>query len=270
VIGFADSTGNVRPKPSPENPHAGSHLHFSLKLLGQPTIYPFNFIDPTPFLRQLAEFPADAVTPPPPPVPSQGRRLDLLDYLRGDGRLFEVRTHEGPHTGSQERFQTQVGGGRFFIVKNENWEELWTDEGYIWRGFDTSPDNDRYYIQVEAGREGARWANRRMQPGETFKGFGHHVQFFFKSDCRTSALNSGPDINHVTFRAHHESKTWNNIVVRDVIELMNNHGEHYFFARGLGLVGWDAPWGASGVSQIHAHGDRPDNVRRIIPCMARP
>lgn len=267
VIGFADSTGNVSPRPTPEKPHAGSHLHFSLKRFGHgPTIYPFNYIDPTPFMRQLPEFPAGAIPDSPPPFPSQGGRIDLLDYMRGDGRLYEVLTAGG----GQERFQTQREGHRFFIVKNENWEELWADENYIWRGWDTSPDNDRYYIQWEDGHEGARWANRRMQVTETFVGQKHHVQFFMKRDCSRSGLNSGDASNHTRLVAHHASMTWNDKTVPDVIELAGLHGERFFFARGYGLVGWSSPDKNAGISQEHKPNDRPDNVRMKIPCLQRP
>jgi murein DD-endopeptidase MepM/ murein hydrolase activator NlpD len=264
VIGFADSTGNVWPAPTPENPHAGSHLHLTLKDFNRPTDYPFNIIDPTPFLRQLPEYPADAVPAPPPPAPSGRPTFDLLAYLCGDGRLYEVGG-----TGGQERFQTQREGHRFFITKNANWEELWADSDYIWRGFDTSPDNKRYYLQWEDGREGARWANRRMQVGETFTGFGHNVQFYLKRDCSRSALNSGRATNQTTLVAHHDAMTWNNITIRDVIELKGIGQERYFFARGFGLVGWAAPWGQSGVAEVHAPGARPDNVRLRIPCLTR-
>ncbi len=264
VIGFADSTGNVWPKPTPEKPHDGTHLHLTLKQFGVSTEYPWNIINPTAFLSQLPQYPTDAHPTPPPPAPSQGTFYDLFDYLCGDGRLYEVGG-----TGGQERFQAQRDGNRFYITKNANWEELWADSDYIWRGFDTSPDNERYYIQKEDGREGARWANRRMQVGETFTGFGHHVQFYMKSDCRRSDLNSGRATNRTTLHAHHDAITWNGIVVRDILELKGIGGESYFFARGFGLVGWAAPWGQSGVAEVHAPGARPPNERLRIPCMRR-
>ena len=118
-------------------------------------------------IRDRPQYPATAAVIAAPPAPSAAPTYDLFDYLCGDGRLYEVGG-----SGGQERFQTQRDGQRFYIVKNANWEELWADADYIWRGFDTSPDNDRYYIQKEDGREGARWANRRMRVGETVRGFG--------------------------------------------------------------------------------------------------
>jgi hypothetical protein len=108
-----------------------------------------------------------------------------------------------------------------------------------------------------------------MQIGETFHGFGHHVQFYRKRDCSRSDLNSGRATNQTTLVAHHESMTWNNIVVHDVIELKGIGEERYFFARGFGLVGWRSPWGQSGVAEVHAPGARPNNARLRIPCMSR-
>ncbi len=264
VIGYADSTGNVWPAPSKEKPHDGSHLHLTLKDFNRPTDYPYHITDPTPFLRQLPQYPAQAIAAPPPPAPSSAPTFDLFDYLCGDGRLYEVGG-----TGGQERFQTQRDGHRFYLVKNQNWEEMWADADYIWRGFDTSPGEGRYYIQKEDGREGSRWANRRMRVGETFTGFGHHVQFFMIGDCSRSDRNSGRIANKTTLVAHHASMTWNGIVVPDVIELKGIGEERYFFARGFGMVGWSAPWGQSGVTEVHASGARPDNVRLRIPCMTR-
>jgi len=108
-----------------------------------------------------------------------------------------------------------------------------------------------------------------MRIGETFRGFGHHVQFYLKHDCSRSDLNSGRATNQTTLVAHHDAITWNNITVRDVIELKGIGEERYFFARGFGLVGWRSPWGESGVAELHAPQARPDNVRLRIPCMSR-
>ncbi|WP_420630033.1 M23 family metallopeptidase [Candidatus Leptofilum sp.] len=57
LIGIADSTGNVIPKPTPTQPHLGSHLHLSLYLDGatqrKETPQPFDLIDPEPYLIHL-------------------------------------------------------------------------------------------------------------------------------------------------------------------------------------------------------------------------
>lgn len=68
-IGLADSTGNVRPKPTPENPTAGCHLHLSLFLEGASaagkTPQPHDLIDPLPFLQPVR---GGQWEPPQPPL----------------------------------------------------------------------------------------------------------------------------------------------------------------------------------------------------------
>lgn len=58
-IGTSDSTGNVWPKPTAENPEAGAHLHLTLYKDGATqrgeTGQPADIIDPTPFLTRLLE-----------------------------------------------------------------------------------------------------------------------------------------------------------------------------------------------------------------------
>jgi murein DD-endopeptidase MepM/ murein hydrolase activator NlpD len=67
-IGLADSTGNVRPKPTPENPTAGCHLHLSLYLEGASaagiTPQPHDLIDPLPFLEPVRGGQWEAPQPP--------------------------------------------------------------------------------------------------------------------------------------------------------------------------------------------------------------
>ena len=200
---------------------------------------------------------------PPPTIPAG---IDLLPYVKGDGRLYEVRHSSG----GQERFQTQAkSGGVFWQTKNGQYEELAADDTYIWRGLDISPGPApsyaerpgvlRYYTAKEAGKERARWCKRIMAVGETFTGPGHHVQFFYRDNCQPSAANSGNATNKTKLVAKHASKTWNGITVNDVIE-MTNGTETWFFARGFGLVAWSSTWGNSAISEIHAPGARPDNV----------
>lgn len=202
------------------------------------------------------------------PAPPVGTAVDLLPYLRGDGTLYEVRHPSG----AQERFQTQVDGTTFYLVKNSQYEALRSDGDFIWRGLDTSPGPapsyaerpgaSRYYRQYETGQTWARWCKRHMVAGETYTGPGHAVQFHYKSDCALSAANSGAAVNRVTFVRLHAAKSWNGITCYDVAELTNG-AERFWFARGLGLVAWQSEWGESAISEIHAPGTRPDNVREV-------
>lgn len=55
VIGLTGNSGNVRPRPTAENPKAGTHLHVSLKdFTGGLAGWPYHLIDPRPSFLALA------------------------------------------------------------------------------------------------------------------------------------------------------------------------------------------------------------------------
>jgi hypothetical protein len=207
---------------------------------------------------------------PRKPVTPAPTGVDLLPYLRGDGRMYEVRHPSG----ATETFQTQADDGIFYQVKNSQWEEFRADGQWIMRGWDTSPGpapdyaerpgHLRAYHQYEPGADFARWCPRFMSVGQTWKGSGHLVQFYYKSDCAPSAANSGNASNHMTFFARHAAKTWNGITVQDVIEIGSTGGERFWYARSYGLVAWSSAWGESAICEIHA--GRPALVREALPC----
>lgn len=213
--------------------------------------------------------PAAAPSPPPP----ASSAIDLLPYLRGDGRMYEVRHSNG----STETFQSQIGeNGRFYQVKNSQWEEFVADDQFIWRGVDISPGPApsyaerpgamRYYIQYEYGDHKARWCKRRMEIGETFAGGGHRVQFYYKDSCKTSEANSGPATNVVTLAAHHDQATWHGITISDVVELKTNTGETMWYGRNFGLVAWrNSAGGQSAVVELLQ--GRPSPKREQIGCL---
>ncbi len=196
---------------------------------------------------------------------------DLVEYMVGDGRIYEVRHPSG----ATETFQTQTEGNKFYYVKNQQWEELWYDDSYIWRGLDTSPrpspagserpGASRYYHQYETGKRGARWAKRHMTVGETWQGYGHEVQFYYKSDCSKSPVNSGHAVNRLTLSAYHKSIDFSGLVIRDVLEVKTATGEIMFFAKGWGLVAWKSSWGESAVILLHT--GRNDLKRESINCL---
>jgi hypothetical protein len=105
--------------------------------------------------------------------------IDLLDYLRGDGRAYRV----GNQRGTYEVFQTQTEGDRFYQVKAwddlsvVHWEEFTVDNDHIGRDVDTSPGGGRFYRQF-----GAPWVKRRMRLGESFSA-AKRVQFYRADDC---------------------------------------------------------------------------------------
>lgn len=211
---------------------------------------------------------------PPPPyqvhipmVANDG--IDLLDYIRGDGRIYEVRHHNG----STETFQTQRDGNDFWQVKNHQWEAFRVADGYIWRGVDTSPGplhgRNRAYIQWESGYDMARWCPRYMTIGQTWHGFGHTVEFRYKDNCEFSPENSGPATNVITLVQYRPSLTFSSgITVEDVIELRSGGtNETMIYARGYGLVGWRNDEGmGSEIVAVYGKGERGDLVRERCNC----
>jgi murein DD-endopeptidase MepM/ murein hydrolase activator NlpD len=252
-LGLADNTGNSN----------GSHLHLTLKRAPGDPGWPFNIVNPEPFMQHFLGVTWPAVTPPPP-APPPPPTIDLLPYLRGDGRLYEVQNANG----GQERFQSQVAGSTFYQTKNAHWEELRFDDSFIYRDRDTSPGGGRWYRLLENNIPGSRWIPRHWRAGESYTR-ARRVQFYRKSDCQPVPENSGDVIDTMRFVAHRSSYTFRTgLTLPDVVELeWVGGGERYFYARGFGLVAWERShqdpatpqWSA--ISEIHASGARPDNVR---------
>lgn len=198
--------------------------------------------------------------------------VDLLPYLRGDGRIYILRyTWAG---GGQQQIQTQHEGNRFFHVKGHEWEELWADDSFIYRGTDTSPGEGNYYTLSENGQYGSPWTPREMTPGVFFR---RHptVTFRRKSDCSTVA-----SFSHATWirleTVHPQLTLTSGITLEDVVELAAyteqqgrraaNPFEHYFYARKYGLVAWrGAGVGESFLVEELAPGT-PGIRRETIPC----
>jgi hypothetical protein len=195
--------------------------------------------------------------------------IDLLPYIKGDGRQYELFNAKG----SQERLQTQDEGTNFYQVKNAQWEQFFHDDQFIYRDVDTSPGADRFYQVRDADLpRGSRWLPRRMAVGDQFEQ-ARQVQFYKKADGSKSSLNSGPAKDTMRFAAHHQKyKFRTGIELEDVIQLeWVNGGETYFYARGYGLVGWERThqdphtpaWSA--VSEIHQPGTREPFMRERVP-----
>jgi probable HAF family extracellular repeat protein len=231
--------------------------------------------------------PMPTSTPEPSPTPSTVG-YDLARYMKGDGRLYEVRFKAGDFE-TQARHQTQFLGSHFYHTKGNEikaeWEELWNDSYYIYRGTDTSPGNDLYYTLYNslndylAGNPGSHWSERYMRVGDLY--FRQpYVVFFNKSDCSVVAGGQYTDRSWLKFQAFHQSYTFDTgLILNNVVELAwmqgNENGptqpvdERYFYAEGYGLVGWKKPslgWG-SAISEEHLPGARPDNVREEIGCL---
>jgi hypothetical protein len=231
-------------------------------------------------ITHTAERPARAADVPPyqiylPVVLRQPLMppYDMAQFMIGDGNLYEVQ-HSG---GSQARHQTQVDDERFYHTKGDEiraeWEELWATEDTIFRGTDTSPGNNQYYTLYEDGKPGSAWSPRFWDVGDVFERT-PFVVFFNKSNCRVVA--DGFQRSWLRFEAYYPSYTFRSgITLRNVVELtwlLKLDGEpieSYFYAEHYGLVGWgSADRGFSYVSWLHEPGQRPDNKREVIGCLA--
>lgn len=199
--------------------------------------------------------------------------LDMVDFLLGDGRLYEVQHSNG----SQARHQTQGDVNRFYHTKGEivgEWEELWADQTHIMRGTDTSPGDGQYYTLRDDGVYGSRWSPRHWRPGEVYER-NAHVTFYYKNNCQPVPGASGTQRSWLRFEAYYPTYTFDSgLVLNDVVELAwllqpdGQPAERYFYARGFGLVGWSSvSSGHSYISVIHDPGDRPDNPREEISCL---
>jgi hypothetical protein len=198
---------------------------------------------------------------------------DMAQFMIGDRRLYEVQHSSG----SQARHQTQVDGDRFYHTKGDEvkaeWEELWATEDTIYRGTDTSPGNGLYYTLYEDNQAGSAWSPRYWNVGDVYERQ-PFVVFFRKSNCTVAADGFQP--SYLRFEAYYPTYTFRSgITLRNVVELtwlLKKDGEaieSYFYAEGYGLVGWGSiDHGFSYVSWLHEPGQRPDNKREVIGCLA--
>ena len=197
---------------------------------------------------------------------------DMVRFMVGDDRIYEVQ-HSG---GSQARHQTQVEGQAFYHTKGNEisaeWEELWHTQQFIYRGTDTSPGNGQYYTLRDEGIYGSKWAPRYWVVGGIFER-NPQVTFYQKQNC--SAAQGGTQKSYLLFEEYYpEYEFESGITLKNVVQLAwlsQKDGEpieRYYYAEYYGLVGWWSNSGAhSYISEIHEPGDRPDNLREVIPCL---
>jgi len=224
-------------------------------------------------------------------VVDEPKRFDMLPYLRGDGRLYEVKfifeMPNGPFIG-QQRMQTQREGTRFYQTKNSEWEEMWSDERFIYRGTDTSPGSGNFYTLMDGERYGSAWVPRMMAVGQSYRR-SVVVVSRRKGNCVMNSHLSGRHITWIKLEAMHSQLTLPDVEgrpglgykARDVVVMaayneVNGRPaerpfERYYYAKGFGLIMWEGietdHRGISFLVQVHNPGDRPDNVREKIPCL---
>jgi hypothetical protein len=209
--------------------------------------------------------------------------FDMLPYLQGDpATLFELTLtdkHGGQHT---SRCQTQMGSGvgawHWYFTKSNGataeYEEFYADQEYIFRGVDTSMGDGMFYRLFDSP-----WCPRFWSPGDTFER-NPYVDVRRKADCSFIPERSGIHQTWLRFAQHHPYYTCSpKLLFGDVVELHwllhdpaeqpdQKPAERYWYARGYGLIQWTGEKGHSYVTEVHAQGERPDNVREVIPCLS--
>lgn len=214
---------------------------------------------------------------PEPEIPGgEPVMLDTLDYLRGDGRLYELRnTFPG---GGVERVQTQFDPAeprRWFESKNALWSELWFDDDYIYRGVDTSPGNGEVYELHEGNQYGNRWLPRSIKVGDSFK---RTATVIFRRKSDGTVTNSFPHTTWIKVKAlHPKYKFQGGLELNDVLELQGFEDvngtpkgqsfETYFYAKGFGLVGWQGEPGRSYIATLLPSGT---NSHEVLPWLTLP
>lgn len=196
-------------------------------------------------------------------------RIDLVEYMKGDGRIFEMR-HE---TGQQERQQDQLYNGGWYRVKGENqgvYEKWSYDNDWVYLELDTSPapiNGIKRYYKI-FGPNGARMPKcpRYMVSGEKYVGDLHTVQFYSKINCVPLTQNSGVNRNDTQLMSS-SPMSFNNMLFTDTVEIKFN-GEVDVFAKGYGRIyhyaEHDGEWA---ISEEFEPGQRPDIKREAIGCL---
>lgn len=224
-------------------------------------------------------------------VVAEPAKFDMLPYLRGDGRLYEMKhifqMPNGPYIG-QQRLQTQREGGRFYQTKNSEWEEMWADERFIYRGTDTSPGSGNFYTLMDGERYGTAWIPRQMAVGQLYRR-SVMVVSRRKGNCMMNSHLSGRHVTWIRLEALHKTLTLPDVEgrpnrgyqLRDVAVFAAYNEEQgrpaaqsferYYYAKGYGLVMWEGILtdhkGISFLVETHPPGARPDNARERIPCL---
>lgn len=184
--------------------------------------------------------------------------IDLLDYIRGDGRGYILANN---WSGGNEICHTINDGRWFKFVKNRNYEHFYYNDDIIGRGLDTSPGGDEVYLQYTGDLYGAAWIKRHMKVGETYTR-DPKVIWRTKSsgDLIQHPPHKAPQVvsSSISLVSFHDQMTFDSgITIDGVAELQWSGGERYFYGHKHGLVGWEyrnrKSWISDHVSPDYVH-----------------
>ena len=168
--------------------------------------------------------------------------IDLIEYLRGDGRLYEV-TGNWPGS-TRTNAQTQITETRFYHTRGEEWTEFWVDDHFIFVGTDTTPltGGTDVITYSENGAYGSAWLPREMTIGVPFRRSPLVMQ---RQRADGSSTHSAAQVTWAKLEQRHDSLTLpSGITLDDVVELAiyddengqpaEQTSQRYLFAKGWG------------------------------------
>lgn len=188
--------------------------------------------------------------PPSQPAPV----FDVAQYVCTPGRAY-ILTGIGFEVCQVQAEPT----GYVYQVKNANAETLWYDNNHIYRGLDTSPNPNEVYAQFTGNSYGAAWAKRFMTIYEAFRRQ-PTIRWWTRGGTpltdRTATV-----VDWFRLVAHYPTfQSPAGATVQDVLEfhwLPDVGGapgttilERYYYARGIGLVGFGGDMGRSSISPV--------------------
>lgn len=209
-------------------------------------------------------------------VASVDQLIDMAAHMTpGTNRVYGLGGVQGS-SGWEDVMCFRLPTGYCITQKNGEYEELWYDDTYIYRGADTSraPEGD-IYSHFSGDRYGAPWAPRWWKKGDVFKRT-PDVRVFRLSDGTVLQYDRHV-ISYLKFVEYHKRYTFSSgITVENVAEVlwlaadMKTQIERYFYARDIGPVGFYYLPGGGYNSEIALYpSSKPMPARRDIPWFAR-
>jgi len=156
----------------------------------------------------------------------------------------------------QQKMQVQYHGGKYYQVKDTDWEEFWVAGGFIYRGRDTSDYASAWYALSENNKIGSPWAPTHMGLNDMYGPRRPYI-VHFESEDTCNPINSGVQETSVRLAAYwpkyetvplgdtgqtmtiiDSSGEGAEVIRLDVYKADGHLWEQSFYARGWGLVGF--------------------------------